>query len=89
MKKNNHVKVLQWVNARRKDFNLKPLSALPKGEIDSSGSCPIAKSLFINDALNLEVLSSEISMFYSTQPPKYISKFIDDFDMGKFPELVK
>lgn len=125
--KNNHKKILSWVNEQRKTLDLRALKELPKGILDNPYLCPIAASLSSKKAgieasvgsssitiiRKMTIPKSVISFFKklktqdenfedsrlegflnksidiskSINPPRYIKKFINNFDNGKFPEL--
>lgn len=88
-------KVLAYVNRQRAKLKLKPLKRLPKGFPGICRACPIANALSVGgyaadvDAGHLEVWPEEKPdvTSLSTDLPKYVSRFVEDFDEGKYPHL--
>jgi len=81
---------LVWVNRVRKVFNKKPLASLPKGIIGSAWKCPVALALGAEVADDSYISIRENGVVVKiTEPPISVCKFILDFDMGKYPELVR
>lgn len=87
-----HKRVIAWVNRiRREHFGKGPIKRLPRGEINSECSCPIHNSFWkpgkggyvYGDRMNFPVFEMDVSL------PIFVQTFIEDFDSGKYPELVK
>lgn len=75
MKKRPQFKaVLAWVNRIRKLDGKRPLKRLPKGDKSDAYSCPIAR------ATGRGIVGYE-------HPA--VGKFVDNFDAGKYPWLVR
>lgn len=96
MSEKTKARVLKWANKiRAKHFNKKPLKRLPKGKCASGIACVVHNCFTYSGDFRLYVDNSKISLVNPTEEPcvpfiivpKYISKFIDDFDNGKYPEL--
>lgn len=76
---------LAWCNERRGEKGMPPLGALPKGEREDPASCPCGKAtgLYVDHATWGE--SEETKNAH--QLPELVSRFVVEFDEGRFPEL--
>lgn len=87
-----HKRVITWVNRiRREHFGKGPIKRLPRGQINSETSCPIHNSFWkpgqggqvYFERMHFPVFEQDVSL------PEFVTKFIRDFDSGKYQELVK
>lgn len=83
--------VLDWVNEIRAKRNIGPeLAALPKGIRWSSNQCPIARGL----SASLMGVTRVYWELDPIRPDEYVpfnpvGRFVKEFDMGFYPELVE
>lgn len=92
-------RVLAYVNRIRAELGYRPRKALAKGVPGDSCKCPVARSLphlAEVDDTELEVYTyGENGGIYGRnillerKLPGYVSKFVSDFDFGKYPHLEK
>lgn len=81
-------RVLQWCNRVRRKFGKKPVARIRCGDVGEIYSCPLANTIgncAVADELWVETKEGEEMLYY----PRYIERFIEDFDAGEYPELVK
>ena len=81
-----HTRVLAYVNRIRKKLGKKPIKRLPKGDKLCYGSCPIARATGCDVHSTWMVNRNTLD---ETRLPSYIQDWIDRFDSGKHPELVR
>lgn len=83
-----HALVLAYVNRIRKKLSKKPIKRLPKGEMGVPSRCSIANGIG-NDVL---VCLGQKLVFTTRQVfilPDECVRFGQNFDDGKYPELVR
>ena len=80
-----HTHVLAYVNRIRKKLGKKPIKRLPKGDKKQPDSCPIRNGLGFGSVGDLFITGLGMEL----KTPRYVAKFIHDFDSGKHPELVR
>ena len=77
---------LAFANKLRRARGAAPLDELPKGHQTSLSYCPLAR------ATEAQVDTNEIQMGDDgqwLQLPRDVARFVEKFDDGKYPELVK
>lgn len=89
--------VLCWVNIVRGTYGLgEPLTELPKGHCADYTGCVVARALDAGVVTNGDTHSGTID-WQNTRPelglediplPEKIYEFVNEFDLGKHPELV-
>lgn len=88
---NRKDQVLKWANRIRKEvFHKKPLKRLPRGYPMDGTACVIHNCFAVPWATDISVDRSETEIGCwgeRIKHPAYITKFINDFDRGKYPEL--
>lgn len=100
-----HQRVLNYVNRVRVALGKKPLQKLPKGKRQSFVSCPLSNSFgreiirvgegwisfrSVDKAFEIGIKLRKTAFTDGTIAlPEYVSKFIDYFDKGMYPELEK
>ncbi|MCH7549649.1 MAG: hypothetical protein IH969_08980 [Candidatus Krumholzibacteriota bacterium] len=91
-----HKRVLDYVNRIRKALGYKPRKTLAKGIRGKASICPIACSIPVvvfTDSESMVFLNPGIpknaGIVEEMQHPQYVTDFIDNFDDGKYPELIK
>lgn len=94
-----HAKVLAWVNRMRKKHQGKgPLLKLPKGTPYSARMCtlhncfapPGKGSVRVGDVAIYGLhVRANMMQSHALPLPGYVIGFIDAFDEGKYPELIK
>ena len=81
--------VLDWANRVRAEHNLgEPLTELPKGLIDNSFQCPIARALGHNTQVDGEDAYLHSDEHEAINLPPYVRTFVQDFDAGLIPHMV-
>lgn len=87
-----------WVNARRMELGLAPLEAFAKAVKGSCFNCLIARALTEGDvqaqfgywnrasAGRLTIRTSDETL--QTDAPEIICQVANDFDLGKYPDLL-
>lgn len=87
--------VLIWVNEQRKEMGLKPIGSLPRGVIDNSQSCVLSRAIrhdwdgiSVIVGLGTYTLLDSSARYIYFDMPEHITSFVEDFDHGRFPELV-
>ena len=84
-------RVLQWVNRiRKKEFGKGPLKQIKRGRPDDQTACAIHNCFVRSGDTSVSV---DYDCVYRQEhedidTPYYVSRFISDFDKGKYPELV-
>ena len=89
-------KVLGWVNKIRKEqFRKRPLKKIPPGRVGNGAFCPIHncfKKSGDDDVLvgaYLLTVNRNSGHTKTFKYPKRVSRFLVDFDNGKYPNLIK
>ena len=76
------------VNKIRKRYGKRPIKAFSRGAKNSRNSCPVANALH-RVHKNIQVNKHYYEIPVHRTLPKKLKKFIDLFDKGTFPSLVK
>lgn len=89
-------RTLRFVNRCRAIQGRKPLKRLPRGTRLDGRGCVIAVSLSYGSSavshwhsVQFPLRSSKNTPHVTVQYPEYVEEFIDAFDSGRIPELVK
>jgi len=90
--------VLRWTNRARRYMGLRPIKRLPKGIVGDSFSCPIGTALQkkievpasegVEDQ-NHVMLPFEEDASIKLLTTDAVDSFIEEFDMGNYPELIR
>ena len=79
--------VLDWINGVRAEYGQPPLGAIPRGDLGTGKSCPLANAL----ADCGEHVYVGVGWYAIDGPsmllPDGIAVFVRDVDAGRFPEL--
>lgn len=97
MKKYKFQKVLNFVNRVRKtQLKLGPIKRLPRGRRDGICSCPIALGISMGSGHRVYVYGfvsshnpSNFIRGWQVEMPEFAVGFMNDFDNGDYPELIK
>ena len=86
-------RVLDYVNRLRKKYKIgPPLQRMPRGVPEDGSRCPIATALKHKAYVETELIvfmRDDDTAWDEVVEPAYVSKFINDFDAGKYPHLEK
>jgi len=91
---NDYDKTLKWINKHRKISGLTPLSEIPCGEKGSARNCAVAKGLGEGSlvtpnwaSIRDDTLGANHRPYRAERFPRYVKRFIQAFDSGKYPDL--
>lgn len=88
-----HARVLKWVNRIRKEYLGKgPIKRMPRGRLKDPRACPLHNALW-KECTGGKVYNGSIQEIFGgcsgISTPGFITVWQENFDAGKYPELIK